>query len=224
MIYPGSDLKYKILSTIPGFSMDDDPFTVEVRDRYRRRIAFLTKEDCFRDDGGEWYFVLESVRSGIYSVIFSAYIPDDDYNSTYRKYTDMQPLCAVGFCDNHMPPMPDCDKDRHLVAYERIQASDLDQAPYLTDKSGAMMVTADELRISFAVAQGRRVQLDNLSGSDFKELIEGRKEGGRIDTIPEMIESLGGLGDDTEYSTMTNADVDDMMERILNTDSGEEDE
>jgi acyl-CoA synthetase (AMP-forming)/AMP-acid ligase II len=38
---------------------------------------------------------------------------------------------------------------------------------------------------------------------------------GKIDTIPEMMDSLGGMGDDTEFSVASDQDIDNMMSRVL---------
>ena len=44
---------------------------------------------------------------------------------------------------------------------------------------------------------------------------------GKIDTVPEALDAVQNIGDDTELSVMTDADTDDMMHRILgNGDNG----
>ena len=59
MIYPGSDLKFQITSTQPGFHLTEDDFTIVIRDQYGRKRQVIHKNDCFYDSDGRFYFTVD---------------------------------------------------------------------------------------------------------------------------------------------------------------------
>ena len=147
MIYPGTDLKYRITSEVPGFSLDTDNFMVQVVDRYGRVRHSISKDECFQDSESQWYFTVEGLKTGVYYARFRAYLPDGDYNKLYRVFTDEQPLCVIGFCEQHAPHMRDCDKDQHQIHYEQVWTTELDDGTYLADKDGNLILTNEGSRI-----------------------------------------------------------------------------
>lgn len=149
MIYPGTDLKYRITNEIPGFDIDADNFIVQIVDRYGRVRCSVSKDECFQDSENRWYFTIDGLKTGIYYARFKAYLPDEDYDKLFRCFTDEQPLCVIGFCEEHAPHMRDCDKDRHLVHYEQVWTTNIDNGTYLCGSDGSLILTADGKRISF---------------------------------------------------------------------------
>ena len=128
MIYPGTDLKFRITTEIPDFQLSEDGFEIVVRDKYRRTVARIGKDGCLCDDQGNWYFTLEKVRSGWYYAFFTAQRGDEDYDDQRARYNDSQPLCVVGYCHCHAPRLHDCDRGRHKVHYEQVWTASVDGA------------------------------------------------------------------------------------------------
>lgn len=216
MIHPGTSLKFRIAAVLGGFSLDAHPWAISITDRYGRVRWQLTKDDCFRDSSGKWYFAMERVPTGIYFAKFTAFTPDKDYNETYRRTVDRQPLVAVGCCDTLLRKACCCDmNDKHFVSYIITDAANLDAGTYLEGADGAMIFTADDRRIEIKPTVQRKVKLDTLTGEEFKQTVEGRSDDSKINTVPEVMDVMQGLDEDTELTTMTDADVDDMMSRIL---------
>lgn len=145
MIYPGTDLKFRVTSYIAGFDMTRDEFVISVIDQHGRTRYSATKDECFQDEGGGWLFTVENVKTGIYAVKFTGYIPDDDYDKLTRRFVDMQPLFTVGYCDRHAPKRCCCDS--HHVRYEQVWLANLDDGTYLCDADGNLVITEDGCRI-----------------------------------------------------------------------------
>lgn len=146
MIYPNTDLKFRVWTDYENFSMDEDDFRVRIIDRYGRVRYEVPKDECFQDSEGHWYFTMERVRSGWYWANFQAVGSDDDYDKLKRVVCDTQPLVCVGYCDRHAPLVHDCDED-HEVHYEQVWTVNLDDGTYLADKDGNFILTSEGSRI-----------------------------------------------------------------------------
>lgn len=147
MIYPGTDLKFRIKSSVYGFSLTEHDFTVEIVGRRGYVRQRITKEQMFSDADGAWYFTLDNVRSGKTFAKFYASIPDGDFDKLTRTVTDIQLLCVAGCC---------CGQNRggdccaHIVKYEQVWTADLDDGTYLAGSDGSLILTADGCRIKVA--------------------------------------------------------------------------
>lgn len=146
MIYPGTDLKFRVTADIAGFSIGDGEFGITVLDQYGRTRYNIVKDECFQDSEGRWYFTLSNARRGIYSARFTATIPDADYDALHRQYVDLQPLVAVGYCGCFSTPHGCCRKEQQ-VQYEQVWTANLDDGTYLADADGRLILTADGARI-----------------------------------------------------------------------------
>ncbi len=211
MIFPGTDLKYKIIASFPGFVIGSHAFRIVLTDVHGRKVKELSKADCFSDSEGSWYFAVENVRKGLLFVRFYAYVPDKDYNKQVRVITDYQLLCAVACA-----PVCRCRHEGpHDVRYEQVWTVDLDDGTYLADKDGNLILV-DGRRVRFPGEEGgeRTVSLD-MTGNEFKTLVEGRSDDSHINTVPEVFDVMNGLDEDTQLTVMSVSDADDMMSRIL---------
>lgn len=201
MIYPGTDIKFRITTEIPDFQLSEGNFRVVVKDGYGRVVANLTKNDCFYDDQGQFYFTIEKVRCGWYFAFFTAYREDEDYDDQTAAYTDSQPLCCVGYCEKHAPQIHDCDEGNHKVHYEQVWSVSIDGADYLADCYGRYIYTSDGKRIQFSnqtsqyVEDMGKIQMQ-MTGEEFLQFMEGRDKNGEINTIPEMFDAAQGISDD----------------------------
>lgn len=82
MAYPGQDLKYRITTTKQDFTLAEDWFAIVIKNSYGRIMARITKNDCFYDTQGRWYFALENMAAGIYTAYFLGG-SDDDIDSIF---------------------------------------------------------------------------------------------------------------------------------------------
>lgn len=90
-------------------------FEIRIKDQYNRVRQTVRKADCFYDDQGGWYFVMDDVKTGIYFAWFHGRYEDEDYDDQRRDFTDVQELCRVNY--HAMPPR--CHH-RHVVQYEQV--------------------------------------------------------------------------------------------------------
>lgn len=220
MIYPGTDLKFRVTTEIPDFQLSEDGFRIVVKDRYGRTVADLSKDDCFYDDQGRFYFTLEKVRTGWYYAFFTAYREDEDYDDQRAAFNDSQPLCVVGYCKKHAPKIHDCDESRHKVHYEQVWVVSVDGADYLADRDGNYIYTGDGKRIQFTNQTSQTVEdmakiKMQMTGKEFLKKWEGRDPNGIIDTVPEIMAAMGGISDDKTVIDEIDEQVDeDTPERV----------
>ena len=213
MIYPGTDLKFRITATQPDFQLSEDWFEIRIKDQYGRVRYTIGKSDCFWDDQGAWYFVMDDVRKGVYFAFFHGRYEDEDYDDQRRDFTDAQELCRVGYCGGTCH----C-KCKHAVQYEQVWTVSIDGEDYLCDCDGKYILTADGNRICFKnnkqqhIEDMGKVRLDTLTGDEFKLLIEGRSQDGKTDTIPEIIDALRGIDSET---TTVKEDVDVQIDESV---------
>ena len=197
MIYPGTDLKFHITATQPDFQLSEDWFEIRIKDQYGRVRYTIGKSDCFWDDQGGWYFVMDDVKTGIYFAWFHGRYEDEDYDDQRRDFTDVQELCRVNYHD--MPPR--CHH-RHVVHYEQVWTVSIDGDEYLCDCDGRYILTADNKRICFKndkateIEDMGKVRLKTMKGEEFVRLIEDFDPNSEVDTIPEVMHALQGISDD----------------------------
>lgn len=210
MTYPGTDLKFRITAAIEGFSLADNYFTIAVKNGYGRLMYRRTKNQCFRDTEGSWYFTLTDIVPGTYTAVFTAYLPDDDFLRLIRRETDVQMLY-----DTHAD-RTDPAADSHRVQYERVYTASVGDEQFLVDENGDYIMSSDGQRVRFLPTDGASGHVDlQMTGQQFRQLIEGTNPNGIIDTVPEALSAIGSMGDQTQYGVMTNGDADEMMGRVL---------
>lgn len=197
MTYPGTDLKFRITTTQPDFNLSEDTFEIKIKDQYNRVRQVVTKSDCFWDDQGGWYFVMDDVKTGIYFAWFHGRYEDEDYDDQRRDFRDIQELCRVGYCGCKCG----C-KCKHVVQYEQVWTVSIDGDEYLCDCDGKYILTADNKRICFKNPKAQqiedmgKVRLDTLTGEQFKKLVETFEPNSEVDTIPELMHAMQGISDD----------------------------
>lgn len=196
MIYPGTDIKFRITAKHPDFQLSEDFFEIVIIDRHNRIRQTLAKSDCFWDDEGNWYFVMDDARRGIYYAYFHGRYDDEDFDDQYRDFTDAQELCRVGYRGTPVP----C-KCKHVIQYEQVWTVSVDGEDYLADSDGKYVLTADGKRICFHSDKSQ--QIDDMgkvrmkiTGDEFLKFMEGRNPNGEVDTIPEILDATQGIGDD----------------------------
>ena len=197
MIYPGTDLKFRVTTTQPDFDLSGDTFEITIKDRYNRVVKYLEKSDCFWDDQGRWYFVMDDVRTGIYFAWFHGRYEDEDYDDQRRDFTDVQELCRVNYVGG---PRRHC-RCRHVVQYEQVWTVSIDGEDYLCDCDGKYVFTADGNRICFHSNKQQEIEdmgkvRMKMTGDEFLQFMEGRNPDGTIDTIPELMDAAQGISDD----------------------------
>lgn len=196
MIYPGTDLKFRITTTQPDFNLSEDTFEIKIKDQYNRVRQVVAKSDCFWDDQGNWYFVMDDVKTGIYFAWFHGRYEDEDYDDQRRDFTDMQELCRVNY-----HAWPRHHHHKHVVQYEQVWTVSIDGEDYLADCDGNYVLTSDGNRICFksnkeqAIGDMGKVRI-KMTGDEFLQFMEGRNTDGTIDTIPEMMDAARGISDD----------------------------
>lgn len=209
MIYPGTDLKFRITATQPDFQLSEDWFEIRIKDQYGRVRYTIGKSDCFWDDQGAWYFVMDDVRKGVYFAFFNGRYEDEDYDDQRRDFTDAQELCRVGYCGCKCG----C-KCKHVVQYEQVWSVSIDGDEYLCDNEGRYILTADGDRICFKNNKSQTIDdmgkvRMQMTGDEFLQFMEGRKKDGKINTIPEMMDAAQGISDDETIQH----DVDERIEQ-----------
>lgn len=208
--FPGTDRKFMVTVTQEDFLLVDDDFEITVIDPYRRQRR-IRKQDCFFDSDGRYYFTLEKTLRGTYYAWFKGWYEDDDYDKQTRQFTDGQKLCEVGVrtcrCGTATDSTESADTGgngcqcRHVVQYQEVTTVSVDGDEYLADIDGKYILTSDGKRIAFQNATNdkiddmSKVRL-NMTGDEFKTLIEGDNHDGTINTIPEMMQAAQGISDD----------------------------
>lgn len=219
-IYPGTDIKLQVASRIDDFLLTENNFQIVIKNRWGRIVSKITKNDCFYDSDGRFYFTLENVARGEYYAYFEGWIDDDDYDKQKAKVTDYQRLIRV-------PSLPRCltpaESRLHKVEYQVVQEVEIDGEVYLADCYGRYIYTSDGKRIQFTNDVSEKIEdmgkvKMNMTGEQFKQLIEGENPDGAIDTIPEMLRAATGISDDTTIRK----DVDDQIDEGLEQNKGTE--
>lgn len=217
MIYPGTDTKWKLTCTSPGFTMSDDRISLDIFNRWGQVVLSITKEDMLSDSEGNYYFCLPNVKRGVYYANVSMIVGDGDFPDDQRHTVCRRYLCSVGACDCNTRQENECSCDDGIsVAFERVWWVNLLHGAYLCDKDGNPILDADgnPIYLDGKPTEQAKARL-NLTIEQLKRLLEERDSNGTIDTLPEAFDALGGINDDTELSVMTDSDTADMMNRIL---------
>lgn len=220
MNYPGGDTKFRITTKIPDFLLSEDRFEIVVKNQYGRVTHRISKNDCFYDSLGRWYFGIEAVQEGIYFSIFEGHYEDDDYDKQHAVVTDIQRLTEVGRYGKRrrMPQLPPEDfPPGHDVKYEQVWMVSVDGADYLADCDGKYVYTGDGKRIQFTSVLSQ--QIDDMgkikmqmTGEEFLKKWEGRDPNGVVDTIPEMFDAARGISDDETIPEHTDQQIEDKLE------------
>lgn len=220
VVPPGTDLKFSVTATKENFSLDDDQFNVVIKNRWGRVVARMLKSDCYQDSEGKWYFNVENAQEGEHYAVFIGVIADADYGKQKRMWHDSQMLFIgrEGCCAAEGRPMPkpeDCP-----VSYEQVWTVNLSDGEYLADRDGNFVYTSDGQRISFSDRSSTdgKVRMQ-MTGDEFLQLIEGREPNSEINTIPELMDAMQGISDDTTVKEEIEEQVDeDTPERVTKED------
>lgn len=88
--YLGTDLKFHIEMTSTGFSMDDDDWSILVKNA-NKVIQEIPKSGCLREDDGEWYVHInaEHLKKGDLALVAHIYVPDPNFNDGYRDEIEL---------------------------------------------------------------------------------------------------------------------------------------
>lgn len=217
MIHAGTDLKFRVKSMLVGFNMQEDSFAVVIKNRWGQKKAIIEKEKMLYDEEGNYYFMLPAITVGVYYAQFIARKRDEDFEEDVMNVVDEQILCRVGYEYFHECDIMPEDTDGLAVSYERVWTVNIENGLYLCDVNGVPILTSDgrKIRLLDPSTDHASVNLD-MTGDEVKTLLEGHTEDGKINTVPEVLEAVGGIDDDTEMSIMTEEQTNDMMNRILN--------
>lgn len=220
VVPPGTDLKFSVTATKENFSLDDDQFNVVIKNRWGRVVARMLKSDCYQDSEGKWYFNVENIQEGEHFAVFVGVIADTDYGKQKRMWHDSQMLFVgregcIGTESRPTPHGDDCP-----VSYEQIWTVNLADGEYLADRYGNFVYTSDGQRISFSdrSSSDGKVRM-SMTGDEFLKLIEGREPNSEINTIPELMDAMQGISDDTTVKEEIEEQVDeDTPERVTKED------
>ena len=217
MIYPGTDLKFKVTVNIPGFSLKNDDFSIVIATQHGRVRYVITRDDTVMASNGDFFFMLTDVRKGIYYARLTAEREDSNFENGIQHIVDCQPLCAVGMYEHGccVPPT-----DGVSVAYQRVWIVNVNGLVYLAESDGTPILDRDGNRI-YLISDDTEDQVSagallDMTGNEINELLTGRNGNGQIDTIPEVIDAVGGLKENEVYGEMSDDDVNNMMDDILN--------
>lgn len=208
-VNPGTDLKFRVITTKDDFSLDADQFVIVVKNQYGRVTHRVLKSDCYLDSEGQWYFNVEHVAVGLHYAVFVGVITDGDYTKMNRNWTDIQPM-FLG--TNDCKKCRYCCENDHPVSYEQVWTINIDDGEYLSGADGKFVLTSDGKRIGFKddknAPSAGKVVLETLTAEQFKQLIEGRSQDGKTDTIPEIIDVMQGINNE---ETTIKGDVDEQI-------------
>ena len=216
MIHAGTDLKFQVTAKLPGFTMKHDDFSIIVKNRWGQVKYIIEKDDMLKDDSDNFYFILTDVHGGSYYAVFTAHRSDTDYEDDIQRVVDKQLLCVVGGgCDCGNDSGCGCDDgtDGMAVAYKRVWTVCINGYIFLAESDGTPILDCNGEKIYLRTTredESHSVPLD-MTSAEFKELIEGRNQNGTIDTVPEALDAMAGLEENTEYSEVTEEDVDETM-------------
>lgn len=92
--YVGTDLKFKIDINAQGFSMQDDDFYITLAQG--NYIVNVPKEKLVQNNG-DFYLLVDttSFKSGTIRMITTAMVPDDDFDTGFRREVVAVDLCTL---------------------------------------------------------------------------------------------------------------------------------
>lgn len=82
-VFIGTELKFKINISAPGFNMDTDDWSITIVQK-KTKVEYK-KEDCVAGEDG-WFvcFDTRDFGTGSYYAIVTAYVPDSDFEDGLR--------------------------------------------------------------------------------------------------------------------------------------------
>lgn len=198
---PGNDLKFRVTTTKDDFNLARDYFEIVVKNQYGRVVARIKKDDCFYDSEARWYFAMENVKEGTHYAVFIGAYEDEDYDKQTRVWTDRQELfvCREGCMETSRPKH---HPKQCPVEYEQVWSVSVDGEDYLADSDGNYVLTAEGYRIQFSndiseiVENMGKVKM-KMKGDEFLKLMEGKEPNEQVNTIPELMDVMRGISDDT---------------------------
>ncbi len=216
----GADLKFRVTVTKESFSLDDDNFTIVIKNRWGRVVGRILKRDCYQDSQMRCYFNVENIAEGEHYAIFVGTCIDGDYGKALRFWNDRQ-LIFIGRdgCIG-AEPHPVSIPDDCPVQYEQIWSVNVGDGEYLTDINGNFVYTSDGKRIFFRgrlTADGK-VRM-SMTGDEFLQLIEGRDPNGEVNTIPEMMAAMDGITDEETIPQKIQDEIDENEQENEASDS-----
>lgn len=151
MNYAESDLKFKITTTIDSFTLADDDFEISIKNWLGQTKYTVSKENCFVDSDGNYYFALYGVSNGTLYAYFRGVVADEDLVERKRNITDEQKLCSVGQCDCgcQTSATSKCTCT-HYVEYTQVYTSSISGVEYLCDSEGNYITDSEGNRIEFS--------------------------------------------------------------------------
>lgn len=203
MIPAGTDLKYRVDFNVEGYNPLIDGFKVAVKNRWGDSKYLFDNENALTDTEGNIYITLDAVPSGVYYAETTVGLADRDFQDGRQHIVYKCHLVNVG-CGVQQAQACNCQPEYGSVEFTRVYTLNIGDGTYLYDSDGNPIEGSD----------GQKVRL-SMTAQEAKDLLEGRNDNGTIDTIPEVMDALGGMNDSTEYGVMSNDDVDDMMDRIF---------
>ena len=231
MIYAGSDLKFRITSKKDDLKLSECDFRIVIKNRWGQAKFSIMKDDCFFDSDGNFYFTVEGIRQGMFFAYFSGGYEDEDYDKQYRAITDVQYLITIVSENYNNSKMCPCvlpvyehphDHSKHCVEYEQVWTVSVDGGDYLADCDGNYIYTSDGKRIQFTNNASQKnedmakVKIQ-MTGDEFKQLVEGVNPNGEIDTIPEMKRALEGISDDETVKDDVDEQIDESLQQNMAT-------
>lgn len=224
-VCPGTDLKFRISTTKDDFTLAGDKWNIVIKNSMGRTVHRISKNDCYYDSEGRWYFNIQNPQLGTYTAIFIGAYEDEDYDESQRIWTDRQVLfvCREGCMmrkrrSRHMP-YPACP-----VHYEQVWACSIDGEDYLADCYGRYVYAADGKRIQFTsdltqtIEDMGKVKM-KMKGEEFLQLIEGKDPNGAVNTIPELMDVMQGVDDKETIPQKIQDEIDENEEENEATDS-----
>ncbi len=215
MNYPGTDIKFRITATQSDFQLAEDFFEIVIKDHHGRIRKTITKSDCFWDEQGNWYFLIDDARKSIYYAHFHGRYEDEDFDDQHRDFYDVQELCRVGYRGTPIP----C-KCKHVIQYEQVYTVSIDGEDYLADCDGKYILTSDGKRICFKNDKAQEIEdmgkvRMQMTGEEFLQKWEGRDQNGEINTVPELMDAAKGISEDKTIKEEIQEEVEESdVERV----------
>ena len=96
--YKGTELKFKVTLECPGFSMENDDFSLDIVSGKTK--VTLEKEDLavVGEEGSKEYYAYvetDDMPTGNVKVIATAFVPDEEATGAIRKEIAVAQLCTL---------------------------------------------------------------------------------------------------------------------------------
>lgn len=217
MIYPGTDLKFKVSVKTTNKTPDKRSLSLSVVDQYGRRRYEVAGSDFIADRYGGLYFVLPNVPRGVYFAELTCHVHDVDFPDKEQSVVDVQHLANVGVCEMRAPRFHQHDKTEGIeVAYERVLIADVanavlwvfgDPLPAMLSGSGDGGDAQDMTELESRVAELER-RLEQMGGPDSvgtEEIMDGSIRQEDLDEdVQEGLDELNNI-------SLTEEDLEDIF-------------